>query len=103
MASMLDSIAPVDIDVGRFKYVLIRVDFEDPAAGGAEVSKVIVRGYSWAAYHGKSSLRICLLGQSSLQHPTVAPSSGLLEMSIRMNLVNRLQLQRDSADLQVLE
>ena len=56
---MLDSIAPVDIDVGRFKYVLIRVDFEDPAAGGAEVSKVIVRGYSWAAYHGKSSLRIC--------------------------------------------
>ena len=47
-----NSISPVDIDTGRFKYVLIRVYFEDPNSE-QESSKLIVRGYSWASYHGK--------------------------------------------------
>ena len=53
MASQkLNSIPPVDIDTGRFKYVLIRVYFEDPDSK-EESSKLIVRGYSWASFHGK--------------------------------------------------
>jgi len=50
MAHTLNSIAPVDIDSGRFKYVLIRVVCEDPESK-QESSKLIVRGYSWAAFH----------------------------------------------------
>uniref|UniRef100_A0A646QD68 Sex-regulated protein janus-A n=1 Tax=Hemiscolopendra marginata TaxID=943146 RepID=A0A646QD68_9MYRI len=44
----LDSIPDVEIDHGRFKYILIKLyDTKD----GQEVSKNIVRGYNWAAYH----------------------------------------------------
>ena len=40
-------IADVDIDAdGVFKYILIKVKGKDG------VSKTIVRGYSWAQYHG---------------------------------------------------
>ena len=42
------SIPNVDIDEsGRFKYVLIKV-----YSGHGENSKYIVRGYSWADFHG---------------------------------------------------
>jgi len=61
MAHTLNSIAPVDIDSGRFKYVLIRVVCEDPESK-QESSKLIVRGYSWAAFHGKYlSFSCCLV------------------------------------------
>ena len=50
--SKLEAIPSVDIDVGRFKYVLIRVDHVDPEMK-KEYSKVIVRGYLWAAFHGE--------------------------------------------------
>ena len=52
MAEKLDSIVAVDIDNGRFKYVLIRVDYED-VENKQEKNKLIVRGYAWAAFHGK--------------------------------------------------
>lgn len=45
----LDSVADVDIDEGRFKYILIKV--HDSIPDGEETSKFIVRGYSWAGYH----------------------------------------------------
>ena len=45
--SPLARIADVDIDSdGVFKYILIKVKAKDG------VSKTIVRGYSWAQYHG---------------------------------------------------
>lgn len=47
----MDAIPAVDIDVGRFKYVLIRVDHTDEETQ-QETNKVIVRGYKWAAFHG---------------------------------------------------
>lgn len=40
----MDSLKPVDIDTGRFKYVLILVK-----NGGEE--KYLVRGYTFAGYH----------------------------------------------------
>jgi len=46
----LNSISPVDIDTGKFKYVQIRVYVEDPDSK-EESSKLIVRGYSWAEWH----------------------------------------------------
>ena len=47
----LDAVPAVDIDTGRFKYVLIRVD--SPAKDASEErSKTIVRGYKWGAFHG---------------------------------------------------
>ncbi len=52
LPAKLEAIPPVDIDTGRFKYVLIRVDMEDPETK-QEHKKVIVRGYTWAAFHGK--------------------------------------------------
>ena len=45
--SSLAKIADVDIDAdGVFKYILIKVKDKD------DVSKMIVRGYNWAQYHG---------------------------------------------------
>lgn len=52
LPAKLDAIPAVDIDTGRFKYVLIRVDMQN-AETKEEHSKVIVRGYTWAAFHGK--------------------------------------------------
>jgi hypothetical protein len=54
--SKLEAIPSVDIDVGRFKYVLIRVDHADPEMK-KEYSKIIVRGYLWAAFHGEFLLK----------------------------------------------
>lgn len=46
----MDEVADVDIEAdGVFKYILIKLS--DKKKTGA--SKVIVRGYSWADYHGK--------------------------------------------------
>jgi len=46
-SNVLDRVADVDIDAdGTFKYILIKVQTKDGA------SKEIVRGYSWAQYHG---------------------------------------------------
>lgn len=46
----MDQVADVDIEAdGVFKYILIKLS--DKKKTGA--SKVIVRGYSWADYHGK--------------------------------------------------
>ncbi|XP_064096129.1 14 kDa phosphohistidine phosphatase-like isoform X2 [Macrobrachium nipponense] len=49
MASPLDKVEAADIDVGRFKYILINVHHSPE--GGPEVSKHIVRGYSSAGFH----------------------------------------------------
>lgn len=46
----MDDIPNVDIDTGKFKYILIKV-FEDDEDKKKE--KFIVRGYKWAGYHGK--------------------------------------------------
>ena len=42
--NVMDSLKPVDIDEGKFKYVLIRVKEGDKVVH-------LVRGYKWAAYH----------------------------------------------------
>lgn len=55
LPAQLDAIPAVDIDTGRFKYVLIRVDMLD-AEKKTEHSKVIVRGYTWASFHGKRNI-----------------------------------------------
>lgn len=47
----LDAVPLVDIDEGRFKYILIKV-FGRQLADGSEPSKLIVRGYSRAEWHG---------------------------------------------------
>lgn len=47
----LDAVPLVDIDEGRFKYILIKV-FGRQLADGSEPSKQIVRGYSRAEWHG---------------------------------------------------
>ncbi|XP_066946652.1 14 kDa phosphohistidine phosphatase-like isoform X2 [Macrobrachium rosenbergii] len=49
MASPLDKVEDADIDVGRFKYILINVHHSPE--GGPEVSKHIVRGYCSAGFH----------------------------------------------------
>ena len=73
LPAKLEAIPPVDIDTGRFKYVLIRVVMEDPETK-QEHNKVIVRGYNWAAFHGKKTTpafimkrvnRILLIGSGS--------------------------------------
>lgn len=53
LPAQLEAIPAVDIDSGRFKYVLIRVDMQDDAEAKQEHNKVIVRGYKWAGFHGK--------------------------------------------------
>jgi hypothetical protein len=43
----MEEIANVDIDSGKFKYVLIKIM---DAKNNKE--KYIIRGYSWAGFHG---------------------------------------------------
>ena len=51
---IMDQVADVDIDQsGVYKYILIKLT--DKKSGG---SKVVVRGYSWADYHGELGLLI---------------------------------------------
>ena len=53
----IDAVPDVDIDAGgRFKYILIRI--VDTSCGA---SKHIVRGYDWAAYHGKRIVFACVV------------------------------------------
>ena len=40
----MDSLPAVDIDVGKYKYVLIRVQDNDE-------ERYLVRGYTWAGFH----------------------------------------------------
>lgn len=47
----LEAVPLVDIDEGRFKYILIKV-YAKQLADGSEPSKLIVRGYSRAQWHG---------------------------------------------------
>lgn len=48
----MDQVTDVDIEQdGVFKYILIKVTPKGKKAGDA--SKVVVRGYSWADYHGQ--------------------------------------------------
>ena len=48
----MDQVADVDIESDAvYKYILIRVSDKKSRA-----SKVVVRGYSWADYHGNNSL-----------------------------------------------
>lgn len=51
----LEAVPLVDIDEGRFKYILIKV-FGKQLADGSEPSKLIVRGYSRAEWHGKCAV-----------------------------------------------
>lgn len=50
----MDQVTDVDIESdGVFKYILIRVTPKGKKAGDAAgSSKTVVRGYSWADYHG---------------------------------------------------
>lgn len=51
-AAKLEAVPLVDIDSeGRFKYILIKV-YGKEEADGTEPSKLIVRGYSRAEWHG---------------------------------------------------
>merc|ERR1711911_9839 len=47
-SSALNTIPVADIDIGRFKYVLIKVYSKDP---NQEHMKFIIRGYNWASFH----------------------------------------------------
>lgn len=51
MSADLSSVSDVDIDIGRFKYILIKLHKK---RGGDEF-KYIVRGYKWAGFHGKTN------------------------------------------------
>lgn len=42
----MEDIPEVDIDEGRFKYILIKL------TDANKQTKYIVRGYAWADYHG---------------------------------------------------
>lgn len=46
----LDAVPEVDIEDGKFKYVLIKVY---GSKSNEKKSKYIVRGYKWAGYHCK--------------------------------------------------
>lgn len=53
MDAKLEAVPLVDIDdLGRFKYILIKV-YGKEKADGSEPSKLIVRGYKRAKWHGK--------------------------------------------------
>lgn len=55
MDAKLEAVPLVDIDgEGRFKYILIKV-YGKERADGTEPSKLIVRGYRRAEWHGKYS------------------------------------------------
>lgn len=52
MDAKLEAVPLVDIDgEGRFKYILIKV-YGKEKADGSEPSKLIVRGYKRAQWHG---------------------------------------------------
>ncbi|KAI2799301.1 hypothetical protein RDWZM_001973 [Blomia tropicalis] len=68
----MDDIPEVDIDTGKFKYILIKVYDDDK-------SKFIVRGYNWAAFHAdildkvepnivKSKLKCDCVGGGRIEH-----------------------------------
>ncbi|GAB6025101.1 14 kDa phosphohistidine phosphatase [Chamberlinius hualienensis] len=74
--SVLDSVADVDIDTGRFKYILIRLKDKQTNA-----IKKIVRGYTWAGYHvdifekveselRKLNLDVFCVGGGRIEHNT---------------------------------
>uniref|UniRef100_A0A1L8DCB6 Sex-regulated protein janus-B n=1 Tax=Nyssomyia neivai TaxID=330878 RepID=A0A1L8DCB6_9DIPT len=46
----LDGVNPVQIDEGRFKYILIKV-YGKQLADGTETNKLIVRGFERCGYH----------------------------------------------------
>ncbi len=49
----MDNIKQADIEAeGTFKYILIKLT--KIKNDGKSTSKIIVRGYKWAEYHGKS-------------------------------------------------
>lgn len=53
MDAKLEAVPLVDIDdEGRFKYILIKV-YGKEQADGTEPSKLIVRGYKRAQWHGE--------------------------------------------------
>lgn len=55
MDAKLEAVPLVDIDdEGRFKYILIKV-YGREQADGTEPSKLIVRGYKRAQWHGKEN------------------------------------------------
>lgn len=61
MDAKLEAVPLVDIDDdGRFKYILIKV-YGKQQADGTEPSKLIVRGYKRAQWHGNEKLFIQLL------------------------------------------
>lgn len=69
MDAKLEAVPLVDIDdEGRFKYILIKV-YGREQADGTEPSKLIVRGYKRAQWHGKDNgmnwIHILLLNQHS--------------------------------------
>jgi hypothetical protein len=103
MQEVLDRIAEVTIDVGVFKYVLIRV--WDPAASA---SKLIVRGDVRADYHnhilqrtkaGLSSWGLTVRPRPSLPHtplcfsPPVSPSVSLCAPSCDACMCARISVR----------
>ena len=57
MSGIMDGVADVDIDKsGVFKYILIKLS--DKKSGA---SKVVVRGYSWADFHGECTVAALLM------------------------------------------
>ena len=49
----MDEVATVDIDSnGTFKYILVKLTSTKSEDAASKSSKLIVRGYSWAGYHG---------------------------------------------------
>ena len=70
-AALMANIPQAEIDpTGVFKYVLIRVHSKEE---GDDSEMDIVRGYSWAEYHGKSVTYVILKcfrqQKKSLNHP----------------------------------
>ncbi|MCL4127862.1 UNVERIFIED_CONTAM: hypothetical protein GTU68_052773 [Idotea baltica] len=49
MTNPLDKVEDVDIEIGKFKYILIKVNYSPP--NSPEVYKFIVRGYISAGFH----------------------------------------------------
>ena len=63
----MDEVADVDIEAdGVYKYILIQVSDK-------KISKMVVRGYSWADYHGKCCC--CLLDRHCSKSSRVCISS----------------------------
>ena len=62
----MDSVSDVEIDEdGVFKYILIEL-CEKKRSGSGKRTKLIVRGYEWAEFHGEQrSIFFCPLYSSS--------------------------------------